>query len=51
MFLAIPAKIRLELEWLTVTNTLAYFYRQLITVVKSFIVQALGIDLIRKFRS
>jgi hypothetical protein len=51
MLLAFPGNVRLELEWLTVTNTLAYFNRQLITVVKRFILQALGIDLIMKFRS
>ncbi len=37
---SLPADIRKGLKWLTVTNTLAYHGSELITAVKSLIVQA-----------
>jgi hypothetical protein len=40
--LSFPANIRLRNKWSTVTNTLAYYIRELITTVQGFIVQAPG---------
>ncbi len=47
MFLLI--KIRLGWKCLTVTNTLAYYGTESITVVKSFSVQAQGVSVIKTF--
>jgi hypothetical protein len=41
---ALPANLRLEWKWLTVANTFAY-ETEIITAVKSFIVQAPGLNL------
>ncbi len=47
--LALPENIRLELKWLIVANTLAYYDAAEFTAVKSFIVQALGVNPIKLF--
>jgi hypothetical protein len=40
MFLALPANIRQWLEWLTLTNALAYDNTELMTAIKRFEVVA-----------
>jgi hypothetical protein len=37
---ALPVNIRQAQKWLNLTNTLAYYSSELITAVKSFVVQA-----------
>jgi hypothetical protein len=43
-FLALTADIRVVLKGLTASNTLAYYNKNLITVLKSFIVKARGLS-------
>ncbi len=47
--LALPENIRLELKWLIVANTLAYYDAAEITAVKSFVVQAPGANPIKLY--
>ncbi len=42
--LVLTADIRVVLKGLTASNTLAYYNKELITVVKSFIVKARGLS-------
>ncbi len=42
--LVLTADIRVVLKGLTASNTLAYYKKELITVVKSFIVKARGLS-------